>query len=515
MGIENGIHNRQISEDSRRIAKNAVLLYFRMFLLMIIGLFTSRIVLKTLGIEDNGIYDAVGGVVTVFTFMTASVSAAISRYLTCELGRNDKEKLKKVFSTSLVIQTGLAVLIAVLVETAGMWLFNHRMMIPEGRMDAAIVVFHCSLGVLMVNLLSIPFNAAIIAHERMSAFAWVSLFEAVLKLSVAFLLYVSPFDKLKFYAVLMLCSSILVRLVYGLYCKRHFEETRGKVVFDKSLIKEMTAFSGWNFLSSGAFIVNNQGTTILINHFFGVAVNAARGKAMQLENIVKQFANNVIVAVNPRITKSYVSGDKEYSFSLVYKSCKYSGLLILLFLIPVLFEADVLLDLWLEEVPAWTSIFTRLSLIGVLLDLLCSPLSTLILATGEIRRFYLVLSSVLVLVFPITWTCYYFGCPPYVSYIVFISIYAVADVLKVRIVSKQTGLPVSDFIRHAVLPVIAVCASSSAFTWLMAECIPYPHDWLRLCVCVASCFVSIALSSFAFALSEGEREYVKSKLHLK
>ena len=439
----------QISENSRRIARNTLLLYFRMFLLMLIGLFTSRVVLRTLGIDDYGVYNVVGGVVTVFTFLTTSISAAISRYLAVGLGEGDPVRLRRIFSTGVIIQLALSLLLVLLVETAGVWWLNHRLVIPDGRLEAARVVLQCSLGVMVVNLLAVPFNAAIIAHERMSAFAVISLGEALLKLGVALLLYVSPYDKLVSYAVLMLAVAVLVRLAYGFYGRRHFAETRGRLVWDGALTREMTAFAGWSFFGSSAYVFNTQGINQVVNLFFGVTVNAARAVALQVENIVKQFVSNFLTAVNPQITKSWAAGDREYCFELVRKGAKYSWLVILAFFIPILGEAEWLLDLWLgpDKVPPHAAVFLRLTLVGLLVDLVGNPLLTLVQATGRVKNYYLVTGLTSYLGLPLAWLVFKLGAGPAWAYVVFIAVYLVVLVQRIVFAHKLADFPVGPFLR--------------------------------------------------------------------
>lgn len=440
----------QISENSRRIAKNTLLLYFRMLLLMFIGLFTTRVVLKVLGESDYGVYNAVGGVVTVFTFITTSLSAAISRFLAFEIGKGDSARLKKVFSTSVVLQILLSLLMILLVETIGVWLLDHKLNIPDGRMPAAHWVLHFSLGVLVVNLMAVPFNATIIAHEKMSAFAVISILEAVLKLSVAYLLYVSVFDKLQTYAVLMFAVALLVRFTYGVYCRRHFEGSRGKLACDSSLMKEMAGMAGWSFFGSSAYVFNTSGVNLVVNAFFGVVANAARGIATQVEGIVKQFVSNFLTAINPQITKSYAAEDKEYCFELVRKASKYSMWTILLFMIPLGVWTPWLLDLWLKEVPAGSVAFVRLTLVGLLVDMTGNPFVTLVQATGKVKRYYLITGLVSYLCLPLVWVAFKLGAPATWAYICFIFIYLLVFGLKLAIVHKQTGFPIGRYFRALV-----------------------------------------------------------------
>ena len=324
------------SANNKRIAKNTLLLYFRMLLIMAVTLYTSRVVLATLGVEDFGIYNVIGGVVAMFSVISGSLSSAISRFITYELGRGNKERLKVIFSSSVVIQVCLALLICILAELGGVWFLNNKMNIPMERMDAANWVLQCSIVTFMINLISVPYNAAIIAHERMKAFAYVSILEAILKLAVVFVLYLSSFDKLATYAVLLVAVAIIIRLIYGYYCKKHFEECKFHFVYDKSVLKDIGGFAGWNFIGSASGILRDQGGNIVINLFCGPAVNAARGIATQVQNAVYGFASNFMTALNPQITKNYAIGNRDYLMFLLYQGSRFSFYLLLLLSLPIL-----------------------------------------------------------------------------------------------------------------------------------------------------------------------------------
>ena len=501
----------QLSENSRRLARNTLLLYFRMFLLMLIGLLTSRVVMRTLGIDDYGVYNVVGGVVTVFTFLTTSISAAISRYLAVGLEEGDAVRLRRIFSTGVIIQLGLSLLLVLLVETAGVWWLNHRLVIPEGRLDAARWVLQCSLGVMVVSLLSVPFNAAIIAHERMSAFAVISLGEALLKLGVALLLFFSPFDKLVSYAVLMLSVSVLVRAAYGLYCRRYFAESRGRLVWDGALMREMTAFAGWSFFGSSAYVFNTQGVNQVVNLFFGVAVNAARGIVLQVENIVKQFVSNFLTAVNPQITKSWAAGERERCFELVRKGAKYSWLVILTFFIPVLGEAEWLLDTWLgpDRVPPHAAAFLRLALVGLLVDLVGNPLLTLVQATGRVKKYYLITGLTSYLGLPLVWLAFKLGAGPAWAYVVFIAVYLTVLVQRIVIAHRLSGFPVKPYLRLILLLVMTTCFA------LVFPILLRGLDWApvwRLVVGTLAGWATMAHYSWYFLLTAGERGFILRKV---
>jgi len=506
--MPSGAHD--ISESSRRIARNTVFLYFRMFLLMIIGLLTTRIILRTLGFDDYGLYKTVGSLVAISNILSASLAAAISRYINVALGEGDREKSGRIFSTSLMVMLVVAVIIVVLMETVGLWFLNNELNVPEGSLAAANVVFQCSLGVLVLQLLNVPFNASITAHEKMSAFAYISILEAVLKLSVAVALLLSPGDKLKTYAVLLLIVAVIVRLTYMLYCRRHFEETRRGPVFEKALFKEMSGFAGWNFLGSGTFLLNTEGVNIVTNLFHGVAMNAPRGIAGQIEGIVKQFVNNIVIAINPQITQSYVSGKKEYSFELACKGSKYAVLIILLFLVPYSFEPERISYLLFSNNPAGSGLFSTLAIVCVLTDLILTTFATLQLATGSIKRYYLITSALSILILPLTWIAFAAGAPAWVAYLIFAIVYVVVDVVKLFIIRSQTGFPLRMFSNDVLLRVIPVALLSFA-AGAVAHTL-MPDGWLRMAVVVCISELAILVSSWFFALTDGERNFILSKI---
>ncbi len=499
-----------LSEGSRRIAKNTLLLYFRMLLLILIGLFTSRVVLDALGVEDYGVYNAVGGAVALFTFISASISSAISRFITVELGRGDGVRLRRVFCTGVLIQLALSLIVILLAETVGIWFLREKMVIPPGRESAAFTVLQCSLGVLVVNMLSVPYNATIIAHERMSAFALISVLEAVLKLSVALLLYVSVFDKLETYAFLTLAVSLVVRGAYSLYCRRHFAESSGPLVYDAALAREMSGFAGWSFFGTGAYVFNTQGISLVMNIFFGVALNAARGIAFQVEGIVRQFVSGFLTALNPQITKSWASGDREYCFELVRKGAKYAYLVIFAFFVPFLFESDTLLGLWLVEVPPFAADFVRLALLGLMIDLTGNSLLTLTLATGRVRNYYLITGLVSYLCLPLVYLAFRLGAPPQWAYIGFIIIYFAVLLIRLLLVRRLTLFPPGKFLRAVVLPLAEVSLCSVAIPLVLYLLLP--QGLLRLILICAAGWLSMGLSVFVFALTPGERSFVTRKL---
>ena len=499
-----------MSEDSKRIARNTLLLYVRMLLLLFIGLFTSRVVLAALGETDYGVYNAVGGMVTVFTFLTASISSAISRFLAFELGNGgDAIRMRKLFSAGIAIQLVFALVLVILAETAGLWFLHHRMNIPDGRMGAAEIVLQCSLVALVIQLLAIPYNAAIIAREKMSAFAFISLLEAGLKLAVALMVKYCLNDRLVLYAFLMAAVALVVRMSYGYYCRRHFPESRGKLIVDRSLLREIFSFSGWNFFGSSSYVLNTQGVTILVNVFFGVALNAARGVALQIENIAKQFVSNFLTAINPQITKSWASGNRDYCFSLVAKGVKFSLLVILAFFLPLYFEAECALDLWLAKVPAHSADFVRLALVGLLVDMVGNPLLTLILATGKVRNYYLLTGLTSYLCLPLAWLAFKLGAPVEWSYVSFILIYLIVLLERFVMARRIASFPLGKFFR-SLAPMLQVFALAFALAF-MAHLL-MPQGILRLLLVCTVSWLALLGFTCLLALTPGERAFLTRKL---
>lgn len=440
--------------NNKRIAKNTILLYIRTLFVMVISLYTSRVVLQVLGVEDYGVYQVVGGLVAMFSVISSSLSSAISRFITFEIGRGDMERLKRIFSTSIIIQLCLCVIVALAVEIGGLWFMHTEMQIPAGRLEAAEWVLHCSVLTFCINLLSIPYNACIIAHEHMKAFAYVSVVEAMLKLGILFLIIYSPIDRLVAYAILLTLVAALIRLAYTVYCHKHFEETKTKLIFDKSIFKEMSGFSGWSFFTNTNFILNNQGVSMLMNVFFGVTVNAARGIATQVENAVLQFVNNFTTAINPQITKSYASGDLGAMHTLVCRGARFSYFAMLVMALPIICEAETILNLWLTEIPNHTIIFVQLSLIMGMCDSLGASGYTACAATGKLKRYSLIITPIGLLEFPLTWLFFAFDAPVVSTYYLYIFVKILVLVARMFLMRDMIGLKVSTFVTSVFLPVI-------------------------------------------------------------
>lgn len=498
------------SANNKRIAKNTLLLYVRTLFTMLVSLYTSRVVLNTLGVSDYGIYNVVGGVVAMFSVVSGSLSSSISRFITYELGHGDFDRLKRIFTTSVNIQIGISMVILILAETFGLWFLNTKMNIPADRMTAANWVLQCSLASFVISLISVPYNACIIAHERMSAFAYISILEAVLKLAVVYMLLISPYDKLSTYAVLLVAVALLIRLTYGQYCKRHFEESRYKFVYDRPLIKEMTGFAGWSFFGNGAYMLNTQGVDMLINIFFGVTLNAAKGVATQVQNAVMQFVNNFTVAVNPQITKSYAAGDMEYMYKLVCRGARFSYFLLFIFVVPIVCEADYILRLWLKTVPEYAPVFLRLTLFGALMTLLGNSMITAVSATGDIKRYQLWVTIVGCLVFPLTWMAFQFGLPPETTYIIYIVIYFSLNFVRLHIVKDLLNFPVKLYLTDVMVRILVVSILSFILPLLVIS--NFEQSFLRLCISCIIGMTSTILTILWLGLEKNERKIIYNKL---
>lgn len=502
--------------NSQRIAKNTVILYFRMFVMMAIGLFTSRIVLQTLGVKDYGTYNVVGGVVGMFSIVSSSLSTAISRFITFELGKNDKTRLNRIFSTAINVQLLMGLLIVILMEGIGVWFLNTQMNIPEGRMGAANWVFQMSIVSFVLGLLMVPYNASIIAHEDMGVFAYMTLLDAILKLLIVYALYISPYDKLITYAVLGFCVSLLMRGIYATYCKRHYEECTYHFVKDKQLLKEMTSFAGWNFLGNGSWILNNQGVNILINIFFGVTLNAARGIASTVDNLVQNFVRNFMTAINPQITKSYAAGDLEYMHKLIIAGAKYSAFMMLFFIIPISLETETILHLWLGDIiPKYTPIFVRLTLFSSMSVVIGGTLITSVFATGKIRNYELVMGLMAMSNFPLTWIAFELGASPVFAYVIYFVVYFMMIFVRLYMVKDLIRMSACTYIKEVFLRVFIVGIVSFIFPYIITRM--QNDSILRLVEVLAVSVVCSVISILTLGMKKDEKEmvfgYLRTKFH--
>ena len=498
------------AQKNKRIAKNTLLLYGRTIIIMFVSLFTSRIILQVLGVNDYGVYNVVAGAIGMFSILTSSLSSAISRFITFGIGQGDKDRLKTIFSTSLNIQILLAVLILILTEIIGPWLINDKLNIPKESIYAAHWVLQLSIAGFMLGLISVPYNACIIAHEKMNVFAYMGILEVGLKLAFVASLYFIPGNKLIIYSICLFLIPVILQIIYWSYCTRKFAECRYRLVFDKSLLKEMSGFAWWAFFGNTAYMFNTQGVNILMNIYFGVALNAARGIVGQVEGAALQFVNNFTTALNPQIVKSYASGEHEYMNKLICRGAKFSLFLLLIFLIPLEFEAPLVLKLWLGIVPENAAVFLRLSLMSTAIMLIGNTGLTSINATGNIKNYQIAVTIVGCLVFPFTWIAYKLGAPALTSYIIFIIIYAILEIIRLYFMKRLFSFPISMFIRQTVLPIfyvaILACIIPGILYYTMSESI------IRLIVICFASLISTCGIIYSIGLDEGERTLIRGKI---
>lgn len=500
------------SENNKRIAKNTLLLYFRMLLTIVVSLYTSRVILNALGVEDYGIYNVVGGVVAMFNILSGSLSSAISRFITFELGKNDLEKLKVVFSSSVTIQIILSVAITIIAEIAGIWFINEKMNIAADRLIAANWVFHFSILTFAVNLISVPYNAAIVAHEKMSAFAYISILETAGKLLIAYLTIISPIDKLIFYSLLMLLVALLVRFSYTYYCKRNFEECSYHFIWDKKLIKQMFGFAGWNFIGSSSAVLRDQGGNILLNLFFGATVNAARGIAYQVFTAIYSFATNFMTALNPQITKSYAAGNYDYMMNLVFKGSRFASYLLFMMSLPVLVNTGFILNLWLETVPEKTEIFVQLILIFALSEVICGPLLTATLATGNIRNYQLVVGGIKLLCLPVTYVLFFYNCDAESLFIVSIIISQLSLVSRLCMLKKIIKFfSIRRFLKEVYLNILAVFVISAIIPVYATSILD--ENLISFLILSLASVISSAVTVYFIGCNKAERIYILDKIN--
>lgn len=436
--------------------KNTFLLYFRMALMMCINLYTSRIVLYTLGVEDYGIFNVVGGVIVMFSFLNESMTSTTRRFLLVELGKDNQQELHKVFVTSLHIHIFIALIVVLLGETVGLWFVTEKMVIPPERMTAALWCYHLSIFIAVLDVLNYPYMSAIIAHERMSSFAYIAILDAILKLILVYLLLVFDYDRLILYAILYTCEKFIIRMVYNIYCIRNFAECKYKFLFSKELMKQMGAFAGWSMWGNIAYVCYTQGLNILLNLFFGPVVNAARGVATQAQEAVFQLANNFRMAITPQITKTYASGQLSEMHKLIYRGSRLTFCLLLAVCIPLIAETPMILNIWLKEVPEGSVTFLRILLAILIVQQYYSTLTTAVAATGNIKKYETTVSALMLTIIPIAYAALKMGAPPYAVFLVYFIIVILAYVAILHIVLPMIEMRFADYFMHAVRPCIAV-----------------------------------------------------------
>ncbi len=452
--------------NSNRIAKNTLFLYFRMIFIMLVSLYTSRVVLAALGVESFGVYNVVGGVVASLSFLNSSLATSTQRFLNYEMGLNKESNLGKVFSNAVNAHYIIGFVTVLLLETIGLWLVLNKLDIPESNMHAAFWVYQASIASIFVTIISTPYNAAIVAHEKMNIFAYFSILECLLKLGIVYLLLVLPFNRLLVYGFLHLGVVVVMRLIYNFYCIKNFTECRYHWHWDKQLLKNMFSFTGWMFFGCITDMLSGQGVNMLINMFFGPIFNAARAVAYQVFSAVHSFLTNFMTAVKPQIVKSYAADNTDYAFKLIFSSTKFSFYLLFFLTMPLFLHMDLVLKLWLKEVPEMTSLFTRLVLVDLWIRTIYSPMAQINQASGKIRNYQLAISVIFLLIFLVTLALFEIGLPVYYAFVVSIVMNFIGIFVRLTILKKENGFPVKAFLKKAVTPLIPIAIAAFSIPYL-------------------------------------------------
>ena len=501
-----------MTDNNKRIAKNTLLLYFRMFFMMAINLYTSRIVLNTLGIEDYGIQNVVGGVITMLSFLTNSLGAATSRFITYDLGKNDINNLKNTFGNILSIHILLSILILTIGETIGLYFLKYQLTIPTNRIDAAFWVYQFSVFSSILAVLSVPYNAIIIAHEKMGAFAYITIIDAILKLLIVYLLIISPLDKLVTYSFFLFLIQSIDRLIYSIYCKSKFIEAKAKPQFDKKIFRNILSFAGWTMNGNLAIIGYTQGLNILLNIFFGPAINAARGIAVQVQNVIRNFCNNFQMALNPQITKSFAKGDLTNMHNLIIVSSKFSFYLLFLLSLPIMLEAQIILNWWLGIIPNHTIIFLRLILCSCMLIALSNPIIISIHATGKIKKFQLIEGSMLLTIVPIAYILLkIYHLPPESVFVTHIIIEILTQYIRLKIVLPLISMDINSYANKVVTPIIKVISIASIPSILISHLFK-TNEILHFIITIFSTTIFIVIAIYWGGCNGSERTYILNKL---
>lgn len=490
--------------NNKRIAKNTLLLYVRMLYTLFLSLFTARVILNALGFEDYGLYNVIGSIVSMFVFLRSAMGNSTNRYITYAIGKGNINDVQKVFSLSIMIFTALALLIVLLCETIGLWFFYEKLSIPEGRMNAALWVYQFSIFTTALSVICVPYDAIIIAHERMNVFAYVQILNATLNLGIVYLVAISPFDKLIVYAFLLMLIQVMNRLIYGIYCGRHFPETKFLFIKDWSLMKEMTSFAGWSLIGNMIWVGYTQGINLMLNVFFGPVVNAARGISVNVQGAIKGFVTNFQMAANPQITKSYAKEDYSRLHSLIYFSSKFSFFLLLLMELPVFIEADTILKLWLVNVPDHTVAFLRISLLTMLIGALENPIGTANDATGDIKKYQIIAGCFNVFIIILSYIALRMGYAPESVFVIQLAITCIVQFVKVYIVKNKINLSIRQYTYHLVLPLIIATAASLILPVTIYFLLK--QGVVRFIVVSFVSIISVVASAYLLGLTRTERQ---------
>lgn len=501
--------------NNKQIAKNTLFLYLRMLLTTAVGLYTGRVVLNTLGVEDFGTYGLVGGVVAMFSFLNMAAGGATTRFLTYEMGRGEQGRLKDMFSTAFIVHAIIAVIVALLVGTIGLWFLWNKLVIPDGRMDAATIVLICSVISMAINVTQEPYNADLIAHEKFDVYAYVEFLNVGLKLLIVYLLTIGNFDKLILYAFLQLGVALTIALIYRIYCIRHFEESHLHWIWDKTLLKPMISYSGWDLFGTVSLTTKTQGTAFLINMFFGVAFNAASSVAATVEGTIAGLSTNLLAAFRPQIVKQYSSGNPFESVNLIYQAGKYSSILLALLAIPFISEMDYIMVLWLKNPPEYAAVFCRIMFISGIINMSSMAVFYGVGAYGKMGPVSIWSSVANFAQLLVLWLCYRLSAPVETAYTLGIAFTFIS--LSIRGIALQKYVPQFRFTRMLVnvyLPLTAIAIIT--IVALLPICYYCEDGFIRCTIVFFTDVIVGAIATFTIALNTEQRQrvfaFVKSKI---
>lgn len=491
--------------DNKKIAKNTLILYFRMAITMVVSLYTSRVVLSALGVVDYGIYNVVGGVVALLNVISGSMTAATSRFLSYELGIGNSKQLSDTFSTLLNVHILIGVLVFVLGEVLGIWFIQNKLNVPLDRLDAAIWVLQFSLFTFFCTVVNVPYSSSVISHEEMGVFAYIAIFEVVAKLCIAFILLCTPFDRLIIYAALLALVSVITQFVYYIYCKK-YSECRFRIIFEIPLLKNIVSFIGWAFFGNASVVIKTQGITVLLNMFFGPVVNAAQGIANQVESISSRFVSSYMMASNPQIIKLYSANEHSQMHSLIYRTSKFSAFLLLLMMSPIVLNINFLLELWLKEVPEYTSMFVVLTLIYAFIDTLTAPLVTGVLSTAKIKWYEIQITAIYIFMVLIVYLGFRLDMPAEIALIASIFSKVVVLIILLYHSKKLYDLPLKEYAAKVVIPV-CLTASSPIVVYFIITLISLSQIWVFVLSSLLVLLLSLAII-WRVGLDSGEKTFI-------
>ncbi|MBO7239633.1 MAG: lipopolysaccharide biosynthesis protein [Bacteroidaceae bacterium] len=499
------------TEANKRIAKNTMLLYIRMGVMMVISFFTARITLEALGVVDYGINNVVGGLVSMFSLISSSLSSSVSRFMTFGLGKSDKKELNAIFSTSVNIHILLAIIVIIAIETIGVWFLNNKMVIPAERLTAAHWVLQSSTILFAVGLLSVPYNAAIIAHEKMGVYAYFTLFDAFSRLAIIFAIKYYGGDRLILLAIISLIPTLVKQFYYWHYSKKNFEECTYHAVWNKRVFKEMFGFAGWSFIGNSATILKGQGVNIVINMFIGPAINAARGISTQISSIMGQFARNFMIAIDPQITKEYAARNFTRMHSLICAGTRFSYYLLLILSVPLIIETETVLSIWLGKFPEHTIWFARLAIILNLSDLLSDSLDTAQKASGNLKYYEITVSGISIMNLPVSYLLLKFGYAPESTFIASIAISQICLFSRLCFIRKSINLRLRTFIKEVYIKIIIV--TLIAFTAPTLCYMTIENQTIRFITVGIVSLISASAAIYFIGCKKEERLLVKKRIH--